>query len=172
MPSFHPVNGERSELSTMEGRTMAMGKFAALLAPEIDSPRLFVNVYVFGQPRCCARLQADSHQPVARPAQRGCASIRHPALSRAPLGRIAASPSACRRRAFESSGLFARLFDAPDHFAQRSNFLFGVESRGSRRRIVIVVQFFHHAAVAHSHNVASGKMHQAGVIDCRKKSKR
>src|ERR1700719_94139 len=26
IPSFHPVNGERSELSTIEGRTMAMGR--------------------------------------------------------------------------------------------------------------------------------------------------
>jgi len=28
MPSFHPENGERSELSTIDGRTMAIGKSA------------------------------------------------------------------------------------------------------------------------------------------------
>src|SRR5260370_22087157 len=43
MPSFHPVKGERSELSTIEGRTMAIGKSRPRRA-RIDSPRLFVNV--------------------------------------------------------------------------------------------------------------------------------
>src|SRR5579862_9668916 len=55
MPSFHPVNGVLSELSTIEGRTIAIGKSFPRRA-RIDSPRLFVNVYVFGQPRCCARF--------------------------------------------------------------------------------------------------------------------
>src|SRR5437588_11290987 len=54
IPSFHPVNGERSELSTMDGRTMAMGRPLPCRA-KIDSPRLLVNVYVLGQPRCVAR---------------------------------------------------------------------------------------------------------------------
>ena len=43
MPSFHPVNGERSELSTIDGRTMAIGRSLPCRA-RIDSPRLFVNV--------------------------------------------------------------------------------------------------------------------------------
>src|SRR5580704_3653605 len=43
IPSFQPVNGERSELSTIEGRTMAIGNSPALRA-SMDSPRLLVNV--------------------------------------------------------------------------------------------------------------------------------
>ena len=43
IPSFHPLNGERSELSTIEGRTIAIGN-SQLLRARIDSPRLFVNV--------------------------------------------------------------------------------------------------------------------------------
>src|SRR6266851_8938864 len=43
MPSFQPVNGERSELSTIEGRTMAMGRSRPRRA-RMDSPRLFVKV--------------------------------------------------------------------------------------------------------------------------------
>src|ERR1700682_6038087 len=54
IPSFQPENGERIELSTMDGRTMAMGKSLPWRA-RIDSPRLFVYVYVLGQPRCFAR---------------------------------------------------------------------------------------------------------------------
>src|ERR1700730_3380785 len=50
MPSFHPANGERAELSTIDGRTIAIGKSRPWRA-RIDSPKLFVNVYVFGQPR-------------------------------------------------------------------------------------------------------------------------
>src|SRR4029077_11664141 len=46
IPSFHPTNGERSELSTIDGRTIAIGKSFPCFA-SIDSPRLFVNVYVF-----------------------------------------------------------------------------------------------------------------------------
>src|SRR5579859_4388151 len=41
MPSFQPENGERSELSTIEGRTTAIGKSCPCRA-RIDSPRLFV----------------------------------------------------------------------------------------------------------------------------------
>src|ERR1700737_2377620 len=55
IPSFHPENGERSELSTIDGRTIAIGSSRPLRA-NTDSPRLFVNVYVLGHPRCCARL--------------------------------------------------------------------------------------------------------------------
>src|SRR5580700_8497990 len=54
IPSFQPMNGDRSELSTIEGRTIAIGN-SPLLRARIDSPKLFVNVYVFGQPKCCAR---------------------------------------------------------------------------------------------------------------------
>src|ERR1700682_4305514 len=43
IPSFQPENGERSELSTMDGRTMAIGKSRPRLA-STDSPKLFVNV--------------------------------------------------------------------------------------------------------------------------------
>src|SRR5256885_11651648 len=43
MPSFQPANGERSELSTMEGRTMATGRSRAR-ADKMDSPRLLVKV--------------------------------------------------------------------------------------------------------------------------------
>src|SRR5580704_4787041 len=52
MPSFHPGNGERVELSTMDGRTTAIAK-SFPSRDRTDSPRLFVNVYVFGQPKCC-----------------------------------------------------------------------------------------------------------------------
>src|ERR1700730_8435169 len=45
MPSFQPENGERIELSTIDGRTMAMGKSLPWRA-RIDSPRLFAYVYV------------------------------------------------------------------------------------------------------------------------------
>src|SRR6266478_1993771 len=50
MPSFHPMKGERIELSTIDGRTIAIGK-SCPWRERIDSPKLFVNVYVFGQPR-------------------------------------------------------------------------------------------------------------------------
>src|SRR5215470_19829137 len=43
IPSFQPENGERVELSTMEGRTTAMGKSLPRRA-KIDSPRLLVKV--------------------------------------------------------------------------------------------------------------------------------
>src|SRR5215813_4233921 len=55
MPSFHPAKGVRVELSTIEGRTTAIGK-SLPRRERIDSPRLFVKVYVFGQPRRCARF--------------------------------------------------------------------------------------------------------------------
>src|SRR5215472_8136362 len=55
IPSFHPQNGVRSELSTIDGRITAIGK-SRPRSTSIDSPRLFVNVYVFGQPKCCARF--------------------------------------------------------------------------------------------------------------------
>src|ERR1700681_3564555 len=54
IPSFHPENGERSELSTIDGRTIAIGKSLPRVA-STDSPKLFVKVYVLGQPKCCAR---------------------------------------------------------------------------------------------------------------------
>src|ERR1700756_4047142 len=54
IPSFQPAKGERVELSTMEGRTTAIGK-SRPRRESIDSPRLLVNVYMFGQPRCRAR---------------------------------------------------------------------------------------------------------------------
>src|ERR1700693_1803510 len=54
IPSFQPENGERSELSIIDGRTMAIGKSLPRVA-STDSPKLFVNVYVLGHPRCCAR---------------------------------------------------------------------------------------------------------------------
>src|ERR1700753_3525464 len=53
MSSFQPGNGERVELSTIDGRTTAIAK-SFPWRDNTDSPRLFVNVYVFGQPRCCA----------------------------------------------------------------------------------------------------------------------
>src|SRR5882724_11144245 len=43
IPSFQPENGVRVELSTMEGRTTAIGKSFPRRA-RMDSPRLFVNV--------------------------------------------------------------------------------------------------------------------------------
>jgi len=43
IPSFQPVKGERSELSTIDGRTMAIGRSRPCRA-RIDSPRLFVKV--------------------------------------------------------------------------------------------------------------------------------
>ena len=43
IPSFQPVKGERVELSTIEGRTMAMARPRPRCASN-DSPRLFVNV--------------------------------------------------------------------------------------------------------------------------------
>src|SRR5215470_6169949 len=43
IPSFQPENGERVELSTIEGRTMAIGRSFPRRA-RMDSPRLFVNV--------------------------------------------------------------------------------------------------------------------------------
>src|SRR3984893_6714782 len=45
IPSFQPEKGERIELSTIDGRTMAMGK-SFPWRDRIDSPRLFVYVYV------------------------------------------------------------------------------------------------------------------------------
>src|ERR1700688_906322 len=54
MPSFQPLNGVYCELSTIDGRTIAIGKSRPRCA-RIDSPRLLVKVYVFGQPRYCAR---------------------------------------------------------------------------------------------------------------------
>jgi hypothetical protein len=42
-PSFHPVKGERSELPTIEGRIIAMGRSLPWRARR-DSPRLFVKV--------------------------------------------------------------------------------------------------------------------------------
>src|SRR2546423_6144128 len=43
MPSFQPANGERSELSTMEGRTIAIAR-SRPRPDNIDSPRLLVKV--------------------------------------------------------------------------------------------------------------------------------
>src|SRR5215813_14147354 len=43
MPSFQPAKGVRVELSTIEGRTTAIGK-SLPRRERIDSPRLFVNV--------------------------------------------------------------------------------------------------------------------------------
>ena len=43
IPSFHPINGERSELSTIDGRTIAIGRPAPRRAIN-DSARLLVNV--------------------------------------------------------------------------------------------------------------------------------
>jgi len=43
MPSFHPVKGERSELSTIEGRTVAMGDHGRGARGGIRQ-RLFVKV--------------------------------------------------------------------------------------------------------------------------------
>src|SRR4029077_18723946 len=43
IPSFQPVKGDRSELSTMDGRTMAIVKSCPLRV-RMDLPRLFVKV--------------------------------------------------------------------------------------------------------------------------------
>src|SRR5258707_668140 len=43
MPSFQPLNGVYCELSTIEGRTIAIGK-SLPRCERIDSPRLLVNV--------------------------------------------------------------------------------------------------------------------------------
>src|SRR5579864_807301 len=54
MPSFHPRNGFATEVSTMAGRTTAIGRPAPRFAMS-DSARLLVRVYVFGQPSSLAR---------------------------------------------------------------------------------------------------------------------
>src|ERR1035437_1383228 len=59
MPSFHPRNGFATEVSTMDGRTIAIGSPAPCFAIS-DSARLLVKVYVFGQPNSLARRVASS----------------------------------------------------------------------------------------------------------------
>ena len=54
MPSFHPRNGLNTDVSTIAGRTIAIGSPAPCFAIS-DSARLLLNVYVFGQPSSRAR---------------------------------------------------------------------------------------------------------------------
>src|SRR5215469_3687883 len=56
-PSFHPQNGFSIEDSTIDGRTSAIAAFGFSFRKLriIDSARLFVNVYVLGQPSSFAR---------------------------------------------------------------------------------------------------------------------
>src|SRR5580704_3721191 len=54
MPSFHPRNGFETEVSTIAGRTTAIGKPAPRFTIS-DSARLLVSVYVLGQPNSLAR---------------------------------------------------------------------------------------------------------------------
>ena len=55
MPSFHPRKGFATDVSTMDGRTTAMGNPVPRLTIR-DSARLLVKVYVFGQPSSLERL--------------------------------------------------------------------------------------------------------------------
>src|ERR1700674_4264959 len=55
MPSFQPRKGFSSEVSTIAGRTIAIGEPAPYLIIS-DSARLFVSVYVFAQPNSLARF--------------------------------------------------------------------------------------------------------------------
>ena len=67
MPSFQPVKGERSELSTIEGRTMAIGKIASAAREHGFAEALRERVGI--RPAQMLRtLQPDAHQPIARPA--------------------------------------------------------------------------------------------------------
>src|SRR6266478_6540698 len=160
MPSFQPVKGERSELSTMDGRTMAMGRSRPRRARR-DSPRLFVKVYVFGQPRCCARRR-PTRASLLR-AQRARLRFRTPASS--PAGAEASlppRPSAWRRSALSSSGPSAR--SSTRRMVSRSESISLAASNCESLAGLIVLQLFGDAAVAHADNVAGRKMHQAGVI--------
>src|SRR5215469_7403468 len=59
IPSFHPRNGLRTEVSTIAGRTTAIGSPAPRVAIS-DSARLLVSVYVFGHPNSSARFDPAS----------------------------------------------------------------------------------------------------------------
>src|SRR5216683_1111815 len=54
MPSFHPRSGFATDVSTIAGRTTAIGSPVPCFTIS-DSARLLVNVYVFGQPNSFAR---------------------------------------------------------------------------------------------------------------------
>src|ERR1700694_4753451 len=58
MPSFQPTNGSCTDVSTMAGRTTAMGKPAPYLEIS-DSARLLVREYVLGHPSYAARFMSD-----------------------------------------------------------------------------------------------------------------
>src|SRR5271166_4534892 len=59
MPSFHPRNGFATDVSTIAGRTIAIGNPAPYFTIS-DSARLLVYVYVFGQPSSFARVLPSS----------------------------------------------------------------------------------------------------------------
>src|ERR1700730_12827084 len=59
MPSFQPTKGSWTDVSTMAGRTTAMGKPAPYLEIS-DSARLLVRVYVLGHPSSAARFMPYS----------------------------------------------------------------------------------------------------------------
>ena len=106
--------------------------------------------------------QTDAHQTVARPAQP--VPLQNAIQLRRGHHRcIAASAERLPSQRFRKLRTFRALFDTPDRFAQRINFLFGVKFRIARW-IVVVLQLFRHAPVAHAHDVARRKMHQAGMV--------
>ena len=106
--------------------------------------------------------QADTHETVARPAR--SIAFQNTVKLRSRSGSFVAT--AAQRLA--TKGLvqfraFCAFFDAANGFAERLDFALGIEL-GIAGGIVIVVQLLGDATVAHANHVASGKMHQPGVM--------
>ena len=161
IPSFQPVNGERSELSTIEGRTIAIGNSSAAAREHRFAQALRKRIRI--RPTQVLRAaQADAHQTVARPAQ--AVAFQDAIQFRGRHNRWIAAPSErLPLQSFRKFRALRPLFDVADSFAQRSNLFFGVECRIARR-IVVILQLFRHAAVAHTHHVARREMHQPRVV--------
>ena len=103
-----------------------------------------------------------AHEPIARPAS--SIAFQNTVKLRGRSGSfIATSSQRLTTKGLVELGALGTFFDAANGFTQRRDFALGVEL-GIAGRVIIVVQLFGNAAVAHANNVASRKMHQAGVM--------
>jgi len=107
-------------------------KARAPVAPGWIRQGLFVNVYVLGQPRCCARFMPARTRRL-RTQRARLRFVTASKFTRSDFRRIACTAKGLAAKGFRQFRTFRPLLDALNHFKERSDFPFRHRNRDGRR---------------------------------------